>query len=288
MGGWQYASVAIKLPTHTEHFLRDPKDWQLHVSRHDGGVRRLVVFVHGFIGHAVGTWANFHMAGRSGIWWQEADLLFVGYSWRKDRIVSVAHRIRNNLPRFYPTPFALPGTAGAPRPDYGSPYEELIVAGHSLGGLIVRRAVYDSVVEWIDRGRPATERPALLNAKVRLFSPCIAGYELAGNLGLAEALGGTKLLEPILRRSPAYRELKAGSGILTDTREQTEKHASTENIGALRAEIVWASPDNVVLPLRYGTDPVDDSWDGTTHVTVCKPNQRFSQPFKFIESGTTR
>jgi hypothetical protein len=36
----------------------------------------------------------------------------------------------------------------------------------------------------------------------------------------------------------------------------------------------------------YKTDHVDDSWDGQSHSSVCKPQRKvFEQPWSFAETG---
>jgi hypothetical protein len=169
-----------------------------------------------------------------------------------------------------------------------SPYEELVLMGHSLGGLIVRRALCDAAMEWNMTGM-AEPRPSLLEARLRLFSPASAGFEAAGVLGAMRAMSIWKVAEIFLRRSPAYSQLQPGSSTIRETRERTERLAGEDGFEALRARIIWASPDEVVVSERYSTDYVDDSWDGTTHSTVCKPRiGDFEAPRRFAETGQTR
>jgi hypothetical protein len=123
---------------------------------------------------------------------------------------------------------------------------------------------------------------------VRLFSPAIAGYRLAGILGVMKAFGLINGLEVYLNKSSAYIDLKRDSEIINSTRKGTEKlvqqGAGFQN--ALQPAIVWASPDNIVIEGRYDTDEVDDSWDRTTHISVCKPKRAtFEKPWIFAETG---
>ncbi len=167
-------------------------------------------------------------------------------------------------------------------------YEELYLVGHSLGGLVVRRALCDAADQWIDLGRQV-QKPAILYATVRLFSPASAGFRAAGILGMIKASGVWAAVEIFVRRSSAYTDLQPKSTTVNDTRRRTERLAAVPGCEALRAWIVWANPDDVVIPERYDSDHVGDSWDGTTHSTVCKPRRTtFEAPWRFVESGETR
>lgn len=280
--------------TYSRYDLRDlPDRWVLYLSPSDQPVTRLIVFVHGFGGKAVGTWLDFHkldLGVRENAWWLGADLLFVGYESTRDSITAVANRIRSQLPRFYSTPYqpALELNGVPLREDVTTPYSELYVVGHSLGGVVLRRALCDSAQAWIDDGRPE-QRPALLNAQARYFSPASAGFRAAGWLGLVNASSVWAAVEAFLRRSSAYTDLQPGSPVLQDLRERTTAYVFSDESGemaALRARIVWANPDDVVIDQNYRTDFVSASWDGLSHQKVCKPKaDTFPAPWQFVQNG---
>jgi triacylglycerol esterase/lipase EstA (alpha/beta hydrolase family) len=128
------------LPQHSPRYLRDPGGWVLYLSHKQP--KRLVVFVHGFGGKAVSTWQRFPDGGSKKQWWREADLLFVRYNSKRDNITGTAHRVARELGRFYPQlPNDLLEVDGVGvRASAESRYNELVVVGHSLGGVVVRRA----------------------------------------------------------------------------------------------------------------------------------------------------
>lgn len=282
--------------THSPYRVTQPEGWVLYVS-HRLSVKRLVVFVHGFTGKAVKTWNKFPAAGDAREWWDEADMLFVGYQSLRDDITGVAHRLRRELPRFYPLPFAdamyVPligadqGEMISAGRDPDSRYDELYLVGHSLGGLIIRRALCDAAMEWDSAThKPDEVAPGLLDGQVRLFSPASAGMRAAGFLGTAKAIGWLKAVEPFLCRSSAYTDLQPGSAVLTETRARTELLAEAGGYPSLKARIVWANPDHVVITERYNSDWGDTSWDSRTHKSVCKPQpESFEQPWDFVETG---
>lgn len=285
----------------TQTFLRysryDSKDlpdrWVLYLSPSEHRVRRLVVFVHGFGGKAVTTWLDFpslDLGAPENAWWLDADLLFIGYRSTRDSITAVANRIRSQLPRFYPVPYrpALEVDGVSLREDVVTPYSELYVVGHSLGGVVLRKALCDSAQDWIDRGRPE-QRPPLLAAQTRYFSPASAGFRAAGLLGLVRASSVWAAIEAVLLRSSAYTDLQPGSQVLEDLRERTIGYVVADSEGdmaALRARIVWANPDDVVIDQNYPSDYVAASWDGFSHTSVCKPKtETFQSPWRFVQTG---
>lgn len=252
-----------------------------YVSHSDDIVRRLIVFVHGFNGRAVSTWADFPTSGANSDWWRTSDLLFFGYDSLREDISGVAYRLRTRIEGYFPRPrievMEVEGTTA--RTNTYSPYEELILVGHSLGGLILRRAICDAAIRLTQEGEPSV----LTGGKLCLFSPAIAGFRAAGFLGSMRATSVWKALEIFLRRSSAYSDLQEGSQIINSTRKRTTTLArQRSDLTALRASIVWANPDNVVLSERYSTDYVDGAWDGTTHTTVCKPKRHFEKPRLFV------
>jgi hypothetical protein len=271
-----------------------PKGWKFFVSHHDGHVKRLVIFVHGFGGQAVGSWLEFPFPDttlKSKNWWDESDLLFVGYDSKKEEIVSVAGRIRMQISKFYPQPFAeamqISGWHARKNTD---PYNELFIVGHSLGGVVVRRALCDEAQSWIDNGKVASDRPVLLQATTRLFSPASFGFRPTGLLGQLRAMYLWRVIEIFLRRSPAYSDLQPNSKVLNETHDRTiELLASNDPaLQALRAHTLWANPDGVVIVERYSTDHVDTPCDENPrdHGSVCKPQaKRYEAPWVFVETG---
>jgi len=273
--------------THSPRYLSDPVGWVLYLSHL--APQRLVVFVHGFYGGPLRTWQRFPDSQRA--WWHSSDLLFVGYDSRRDNITGTAARLRRHLPRFYPE---LPDEhlrAGGVRvrATATNRYGELLLVGHSLGGVVLRRALCDVAQEWIHAGEldGSSPKPALLDAQVRLFSPASAGFRPAGLVGLMRSTPAWFAANMVLRRSSAFTDLEPNSEILNQTRQRTESLIDNyaADLGSLRARILWANPDNVVVTERYRTDMVDDAVDSTTHRSVCKPHDAYHAPWLFVETG---
>lgn len=234
----------------------------------------------------VTTWKDFPKSGRIGQWWQEADMLFVGYESTKENATSVADRLNEELPNFYPAPFAPAMCVGdVSARDEVEPYEELILVGHSLGGLIIRRALKQAAQEWTF-SPSGTPIPAILDAQMRLFSPASAGFRPAGKAGFLRALTGVwGLAELRLRMSSAYWDLQPDSSLIVETRRETESLFARTGLTALQARILWANPDNIVRAEEYSIDPYRRSVHGQTHITVCKPDATYTRPWQFVETG---
>lgn len=280
--------MATKNDVHTPR--RGPPDlpagWALYLSSESA--RRLVVFVHGFGGRAVSTWNEFATNGRVGPWWRQADMLFVGYD-SFETIVGIAGRVRDALPRFYPlVPERLLAADGMRLRPHEC-YEELVLVGHSLGGVILRRMLSDVAQEWIDAraADPSASRPPLLDARTYLFSPASAGFRAAGWLGMTQASRFWSVANMVLRRASAYTDLQPGSTLLLETQRRTEALVRSDGatFQALKARILWANPDNVVHSERYESDYVDAVAHGRTHRSVCKPSASYTGPWTFVETG---
>jgi pimeloyl-ACP methyl ester carboxylesterase len=265
-----------------------PEGWVLFLSPEP--VERLVVFVHGFRGSALESWRQFPESGAEGDWWRSSDMLYVGYDAVADSITGVAARLRRELPRLYPSlPADLVEIDGESLRESREAYRALVLVGHSLGGVIVRRVLCDVAQAWQEdlKADPQAPRPPLLDAELRLFSPASAGFRAAGWLGLIRASAVWGAVSLTLRRSSFFTDLQPDSALLAETRRRTEKLVASDQsaFAALRASILWANPDNVVVPERYDSDRLDDAVDRTSHRTVCKPTASYRRPWEFVERG---
>ena len=256
--------------------------------------QRLVVFVHGFMGKSIESWRNFDTSGEISDWWRSSDMLFFGYDSLTDNILGTANRLRQLLADFYPHPpadfFTVQGTTI--REYTGLPYQELVLVGHSLGGVVIRRAVLDFAHNWlVARDVLREPLPELLSARVFLFSPANGGFGPSGKLAIARELGLLRYAEVFLRAAPAYSELQLGSAILRTTREMTKvilDKFEFLNLTALKPAVLFANPDNVVNVDRYWHDQECDSCDGTSHSSVCKPDHSYWAPWYMVENQVVR
>lgn len=260
---------------------------------------QLIVFVHGFNGNALKTWKHFDESDQR--CWGESDLLFVGYDSLRENVLSVVHRLSQfldviypRLPDYYSSVFSR--AIRAP----GQDYRDLLLVGHSLGGVIIRRILAEAVKLWQDKSRPPDYqnlntpsqlieqlRPRVLDAKAMLFSPASEGFLPKGWLGVMSAVGVLRLSEIALRKAPSYTELKPHSALLANTKSWTESYCRDygSQVNALRAQTIWANPDTVVQVEDYSTDRPSTSANGRTHADVCKPDHQYSTPWHFVEQN---
>lgn len=267
------------------------KRWVLYASHHEPV--RLVVFVHGLNGRAVNTWNRFSSSGETGDWWRASDMLFVGYESVSESPAESAAWIRDRLRRFYPV--LAPRYLGKPhalvRAPTGKPYDELVLVGHSLGGVILRMVLLQQARIWLDalRSDPTTSPSPLLEAKLRLFSPASAGYHPTGVLTLLDSL--LSRVTVAVKASPTISSLTKPSDLLTNLRAETEMLVERydRQLSAMRANILWARPERVVERDGYKTDYEPESLiPNRGHTQVCKPREGYEEPRLFVQTGRHR
>lgn len=249
-----------------------PRNFQLFYSpAANPPAGRLVVFVHGFGGSAVKTWRAFYEGQAAYQWWRGSDLVFVGYSSLHDEVGYSASALRNWLARAYPSP----ELGLLPTRQVDAPYDQLVLVGHSLGGVVLRMLLLEEL-----RAQPNSP---LLQATLLLFSPAIGGFVPSGLLGAFRELGLWAVVEAILSGSPAYNVLRKKTDDLAHLRADTEQAAKTNQaLRSLSAWTLWASPDGVVATGGYATDRPPE-WEQLPHMRVCKPHVGYTRPWEFIE-----
>jgi hypothetical protein len=255
---------------------------------------RAVIFVHGFMGDAVETWVDFH--GKidqwtRDDWWEKSDLFFYSYPSVKQSTAVTADHLFRWVRRIFPNPnplwFKL-DTNDVPKELYEGEYDihvrpepigyiELVLVGHSEGGLVLRRVIINAVKNRT-MGQPLTD------AKLRLFAPALFGAMPTGFFGLilqTNLLG--KLARMFLHRGAAYQEMKQDSKILEAIRDDTEKFAEEHpKMLSLRALILWGEEEDIVQQGEYRCDISWDRLPNHDHVSICKPKNDFITPLEFV------
>ncbi len=258
-------------------------------------VQTAIIFVHGFGGDAVGTWNEFHMMVDDIDWtsyFSESDLFFFQYSSVWERIQSSTDRLLRFLDKviFQPDMSNFTVSIDALRvqddvqPELGEPlntisalpavrqYRQVILVGHSEGGVVIRNGVKDRL----------NGNSPILRCQLVLFAPAIGGYAPAGFLGtLANWPFLGTILDAVLQAAPAYQDLR-DNDLLKEIRRKTERKdreaskAKDKSKPALGAYIVWGRRDRVVKPRKYDHDSED--FEYCNHVDVCKPSSSYCSP----------
>jgi hypothetical protein len=219
----------VSLPQHNKCFT-------LLSDAPESDVKRVVVFIHGFNGSAKGTWTDFLSVvddpQASSDWWEAADLFFFDYQWD-----SVFRQLTNNTLKIYkfieeifPKPEII-GRSHAYRSE-GFEYEELVLVGHSEGGLLLRRVIVeaaqrDTAVGAFMRDSRYTEVPqpsaaGMLKARMRLFAPALGGDMQSG---LAGVLATLPVISTALSASAAKKGMDQGAPSVTEARRRTDGYA---------------------------------------------------------------
>ena len=269
-------------------------------------VETAILFVHGFLGHAFDTWVDFQSSIDREAGWESADLYFLQYKSFADSVDASVYRFHRFLKRVEQAPedwFELKAEDLPPviretlrgyRLRSGpTSYRRLLLVGHSLGGVVMRRAIVDEASEYCKRleKEAGTEQnvsaPALLQAPVRLFAPAISGARISGAPGVALRLGGLgRLARLVLGFSPSYQDLLPGSTIVPNLQKDTTELAQRfPQLPAFRADILWADRDDIVTDQKYFWDKNCGRAAGTNHVSVCKPRRSYRQPLDLVTSG---
>lgn len=280
------------------HLPSHEKSFALLSSEESADVVRAVVFIHGFNGSASKTWTDFLSLVDDDVpntgWWKPSDLFFFDYQW-----ASVDHQLVNNTIEVFkfaravfPQPEKVLGPDNGFRPE-SFRYKELVLVGHSEGGLLIRRAIIEAAQDdeeitaliAADRGVTSDLPPprGLLTASVRLFAPALGGAKITGLLGVLTSLGP---IAAALAGSASKSGMEPTSPAVTQPRTQTDRYAERLPYACFRAHILWAHTDRIIIGEKYTLDKHCRTFpDGTDHVSVCKPTINYLLPLSFVERG---
>lgn len=230
------------------------------------GAERLIVFVHGFGGEALGTWGGMeatlveHMNAAS------SDIVFYGYGSMRAQPTASAGLLRgfldaageNNASWLRALERAVPGST--PRT-----YDEILIVAHSLGAPVARRATLN-----------ALQAGSVWASAVRLvlFAPAHLGsllHERRAELGvISGSIVGT-LLALVGLRALSVEALKPGSRFLALLERDSRDGLANGWADQIRAkQVVFGENEEVVVVERFCEDPPEEIWPGHTHRSVCK------------------
>jgi pimeloyl-ACP methyl ester carboxylesterase len=260
-----------------------------------------VVFAHGFLGDAYGSWVDFQTRIDRESWWARVDLYFVQYDSFGDSVSGGAD-VLFKLVEFLEKPpahwFEVPEESMPPmiRESLGrfrlrseaTNYQQLVLVGHSQGGVVLREMILRHARSYVAQLENATSAsvpvPRILEAALRLFAPAISGARPAGLVGIAmRILGVGGLARLMLSFSPSYAELLPQGGVVGDLRAKTEMLAKRfPAVNAFRADVLWAEHDNIVIDREYFSDRNHGRVAGEHHQSVCKPRLGYRRPLDLV------
>lgn len=236
-----------------------------------GMANHALVFVHGFAGHPIRTWAEMRRLMLSDPTLLNTDLLFLGYDSIRPKVAENG----NELARFLETLRGAPDLRIAFAGDETA-YRTITCVAHSEGGLVLRYAI--SLL-----AQASTSLPGLARfERPRLLAPAIGGRSETGLLGAVKRL--SSLSDVVAAFSGAYWSMSSSSQLLGATRARTELLAAEHpQVLAFRSAILWAHRDQVVEPgTGYLYDAEDFAEVGTTHQSVCRPATREQKAYLLV------
>ena len=230
---------------------------------------KLVVFVHGFGGSATGTWGDFPSLVTNHDAFELADVIYYGY----DSLKTQAMNMRLGLFKLLDEA-VVPGSMPYPKRDLtpGVTYQKIYIVAHSLGAVVARLALiyaHDRGSPWLDKCTMALYAPAHKGSPIpENFKECFSGFSV-----FFRAFGITNY--------PIIKDITKGSNLLTNLQTKTESLLQSSQGGFTKAALVrWAEREIVVINDRFCDDSLEEQIEGTTHTSVCKPQDNaFLTPF---------
>ncbi len=233
--------------------------------------KNLVVFVHGFRGASVETWNDFANALPVTPGFSQSDILYYGYDSMEGQAFDQANDFLAFLDRHS---IAKSGI----RPHNPPAYDKIIICAHSLGSIVARFALLESIkagCSWRNQ------------CKLVLFAPAHNGARVQ-NLLMLSLPGFYKVLGGILMyKKPVIDDLRPGSPALTKLESETLRYQGTAEAQLLTAQVLHAHGDKVVhnAPFCYDQFCPGNPVKGRSHVSICKPEMgAYNTPIQIIEA----
>lgn len=242
-----------------------------------GAPKNIVVFVHGFKGHAITTWKDFPDLIHGSKMFDESDVIFYGYpsleqqanAHALDFVNFLKDHVENIVMRNYFTQQKLPKEFK---------YKKVILIAHSLGAIVVRRALLD-----IYKLKPKSS--LLGKIDMILFAPAHRGTLV--ETGYFTATGGIGAILGVigLVNVPVLQNLQPNSGTIQDLIKETDVLRKGKQGGfTIAKKVVWASTDKIVYQDHFDPKEVPIKLDDTDHMSVCKPrNNKWLVPADIIQ-----
>lgn len=238
--------------------------------------RNLLVFVHGFGGSAITTWNDFPTILTSDQAFEQSDIIFYGYDSFKSQANNMGLRFYKFLKvHNYPQGKSLNNKRGVTA---NFTYDRIILVGHSLGSIVVRRALLNAKVNdeiWVNE------------CKMVLFAPAHRGARIQGLLleclpGISKVFAGLGLTI-----YPITDDLRPDSRAILNLISDTEQYI---NLGTgdftIAHTVVWAGSEIVVYNERFCNDPVAEEIANKRHMGIQKPvSQVYEEPVAFVRAA---
>lgn len=252
-----------------------------------------IIFVHGFWGRPTSTWGDFSELVRVYTpdypWLAMSDIFLYAYDSLSTPIRRNAALLNDFVNTVWHSSWQKTSVSGH------SKYEDLILVGHSEGGVLIRRLVldrYESIKLAIENANPGASTQALdsvlapalasdfvLAAHLRLFAPACMGTNFSSYAALASL---PLIASTVAANSLVKGELLPESPILRNLQRGTERaHERFPQIRSFFVQPLFGIPDEIVYSESYNEEKL--LWDpGYDHRSVCKPTYTHKRPLEFI------
>jgi pimeloyl-ACP methyl ester carboxylesterase len=258
-----------------------------------------VVYVHGFLGDAQSTWEElqYNVDRLPKEPFRDVDLFFYDYPAEDNFVHLSAVNLRGFLSQIFPLPPAallevhfrdldwrLHDDPEVITLRHQRPYSRLVLVGHSLGAVVIRRLVADEALT-LDSNQVPLSAALLLDAELVLMAPAHLGFQPSGKTALLQLL---PFSASILRSAlffRAFSDLQPGCHFLTQLQRETAKMAECfPKSQALQPSILWGETENIVTVGRFDSDSPNAMKyaRGKDHVTVCKLTRDYLTPAEVV------
>ena len=243
-------------------------------TRPDG---RLILFVHGFGGHTLSTWADFPRAVLSDPAYAGADVVFYGYDSKRVRAAVSSRLLYETVSTLAEAPNSVivrcVGTRIRPT---NFRYRKICIVSHSLGGAICRRIVADAY---------KIKKSWLRKITLILFAPAHLGADaLSLATGAVLSIPGGAFTNAFARWVfPVLRDIEPASRFLQQLSSDTQTALlSLKRAPMLASEIIFGEYERVVDTNTFGMDPPPKVEMSRDHFSVCKPDIHYGAPLQYV------
>ena len=261
-----------------------------------------IVYVHGFLGDTQSTWEQlqYYVDRLDNEPFRDADLFFYDYP-AEDNFVHVSvPGLRAFLNWLFPLPppelvkvhfrdldWRLHDDPEVITLREQRPYTRLVLVGHSLGAVVIRRLVADVAItasanQTTQFGAEATR---LLDAELVLMAPAHLGFQPSGKTALLQILPFSALVQRSAFLFRAFSDLQQGCHFLTQLHHETARMAGCfPKSPAFQPRILWGDAEGIVIPGRFDSDSPSAMKfvAGKDHVTVCKLTRAYLTPAEIV------